>query len=161
MEEARSPAGWDTIGGMKVKVQAHVAYQTRYHVVWIPKFRKKVLVAGVKEYLEKTIQTTVIDRYPDVYIIELNVQVDHVHALVEIPPKYSVSSVVGYIKGVTSRNMRMHFEFLRHVRSICGQMDSMSVRLAMMNIRFEITFGIKISRRAVKLCLHQARYHGL
>lgn len=118
MEEARLPAGWDTIGGMKVKVQAHVAYQTRYHVVWIPKFRKKVLIAGVKEYLEKTIQTTVVDRYPDVYVIELNVQVDHVHALVEIPPKYSVSSIVGYIKGVTSRNMRTHFEFLRRAQHL-------------------------------------------
>ena len=99
---------------MDVKVQAHVAYQTRYHVVWIPKYRKKVLVAGIKEYLEHTTNTVIIDRYPDVYIIELNVQKDHVHALLEIPPKYSVSSVVGYIKGTTSRNMRMHFEFLRH-----------------------------------------------
>ncbi len=98
---------------MDVKVQAHVAYQTRYHVVWIPKYRKKVFVEGVKHYLEHTITTGVIDRYPDVYIIELNVQVDHVHALVEIPPKYSISSVVGYIKGVTSRALRMHFDYLR------------------------------------------------
>lgn len=103
---------------MEVKVQAHVAYQIRYHVVWIPKYRRKILVAGVKKYLEKTIQTTVIDRYPDVYIIELNVQKDHVHALLEISPKYSVSSVVGYIKGVTSRNMRMHFEFLRRATAL-------------------------------------------
>ena len=40
------------------------------------------------------------------------------HALIEIPPKYSVSIVVGYIKGVTSRLMRMHFEYLRHVTSL-------------------------------------------
>lgn len=103
---------------MEVKVQAHVAYQTRYHVVWIPKYRRKVLVEGVKEYLEKTIQTVIIDRYPDVYVIELNVQKDHVHALLEIPPKYSVSSVVGYIKGVTSRNLRMHFDYLRHATAL-------------------------------------------
>lgn len=103
---------------MEVKVQAHVAYQIRYHVVWIPKYRRKVLVSGVKQYLEKTIQTTVIDRYPDVYVIELNVQKDHVHALLEIPPKYSVSSVVGYIKGITSRNIRMHFEFLRRATGL-------------------------------------------
>ncbi len=77
-----------------------------------------MLVEGVKEYLEKTIQTVIIDRYPDVYIIELNVQKDHVHALLEIPPKYSVSSVVGYIKGVTSRNMRMHFEYLRRATGL-------------------------------------------
>ena len=57
-------------------------------------------------------------RLPDVYVIELNVQKDHVHALLEIPPKYSVSSVVGYIKGVTARSMRMHFEFLRRAQSL-------------------------------------------
>lgn len=44
--------------------------------------------------------------------------VDHVHALLEIPPKYSVSSVVGYVKGVTARKMRMHFPFLRHATSL-------------------------------------------
>lgn len=69
---------------MEVKVQAHVAYQTRYHVVWIPKYRRKVLVEGVKEHLGKTLQTVVIDRYPDVHVHELNVQKDHVHALLEI-----------------------------------------------------------------------------
>lgn len=103
---------------MEVKVQAHVAYQTRYHVVWIPKYRRRVLVEGVKEYLEKTTNTVIMDRYPDVYVIELNVQKDHVHALLEIPPKYSVSSVVGYIKGTTSRNMRMHFEYLRRATGL-------------------------------------------
>lgn len=103
---------------MDVKVQAHVAYQTRYHVVWIPKYRRKVLVEGVKEYLEKTANTVIMDRYPDVHVIELSVQKDHVHALLEIPPKYSVSSVVGYIKGATSRTMRMHFEYLRRATGL-------------------------------------------
>ena len=103
---------------MEVKVQAHVAYQTQYHVVWIPKYRKRVFVEGVKEYLEKTLHSVVQDRYPDVYIIELNIQIDHVHALIEIPPKYSVSAVVGYIKGVSSRNMRMHFEYLRRAHDL-------------------------------------------
>jgi putative transposase len=103
---------------MEVKVQAHVAYQTQYHIVWIPKYRRRIFVEGVKEYLEKTIQTIVSERYPDVYIVELNIQIDHVHALIEIPPKYSVSSVVGYIKGATARSMRMHFEFLRRARGL-------------------------------------------
>lgn len=101
---------------MKIKVQAHVAYQTQYHVVWIPKYRRKILVAGVKEYLEKTLYSVIEERYPDVYISELNVQDDHVHALIEIPPKYAVSTIVGYIKGATARLMRMHFEYLKHAR---------------------------------------------
>lgn len=68
--------------------------------------------------MEQTTNTVIIDRYPDVHVIELNVQKDHVHALLEIPPKHSVSSVVGYIKGVTSRTMRMHFEFLRRATGL-------------------------------------------
>lgn len=106
---------------METKVQAHVAYQALYHIVWIPKYRRKVFVDGVKEYLEKTIQTLVIDRYPDVYVQELNVRIDHVHALIEIPPKYSVSSVVGYIKGVSAKKLRMHFEYLRHGSSLWAE----------------------------------------
>ncbi len=103
---------------MQIKTQAHVAYQTQYHIVWIPKKRRKILVSGVKEYLVKTLYSAIEHRYPDVYISEINVQVDHLHALIEIPPKYSVSTVVGYLKGVSSRLMRMHFDYLQHVPSL-------------------------------------------
>jgi putative transposase len=103
---------------VKIKVQSHVAYQTQYHVVWIPKYRRKVLISGVKEYLEKVLYTSIEERYPDVYISELNIQSDHVHALIEIPPKYAVSTVVGYIKGVSSKLMRMQFPFLQHARAM-------------------------------------------
>lgn len=101
---------------MRVKVQAHVAYQTQYHIVWIPMYRRKVFVPGVQEYLRKTLYS-VVDvvegRYPDVYVSELSIQPDHLHALVEIPPKYSVSTVIGYIKGVSAKIMRMHFKYLQ------------------------------------------------
>ena len=103
---------------MDTKVQAHVAYQLRYHIVWIPKYRRKVFVKGVSEYVEKVIKTSVIDKYPDIFVHEINIQKDHVHALLEIPPKYSISSVVGYIKGISSRKLRMHFPFLQHVHSL-------------------------------------------
>jgi putative transposase len=105
---------------MDIKVQAHVAYQTQFHVVWIPKWRRGVLVSGVKEYLTKVLQTTIHDKYPDVYITELNIQPDYVHALIEIPPKYSVSTIIGYIKGVSSRLLRMHFDYLKHAPSLWG-----------------------------------------
>ena len=98
---------------MKIKTQAHVAYQTQYHVVWIPKYRHKVLVEGVKQYLEKVFYSILEERYPDVYISEMNVQVDHVHMLIEIPPKYAVSVVIGVLKGVSSRLMRREFDYLR------------------------------------------------
>lgn len=98
---------------MKIKVQAHVTYLTQYHVVWIPKYRHKILVEGVKQYLEKIFMTLLQERYPDVYISEQNIQVDHVHMLIEIPPKYAVSTVIGYLKGGSSRLMRKQFEYLK------------------------------------------------
>lgn len=97
---------------MKIKTQAHVAYQTQYHVVWIPKYRHKILVEGVKQYLEKVFYTVLEQRYPDVYINEQNIQLDHVHMLIEIPPKYAVSTVIGVLKGVSSRLMRKQFDYL-------------------------------------------------
>ncbi len=98
---------------MKIKVQAHVTYWAQYHAVWIPKRRKKVLVPGVKEYLEKVLYTSLEERYSDVYITEQNIQLDHVHLLIEIPPKYSVSSVIGYLKSTSARLLRKKFEYLK------------------------------------------------
>ena len=98
---------------MKIKVQAHVAYQTQYHAVWIPKYRHKVLIEGVKQYLERVFYSILEERYPDVYISEQNIQVDHVHMLIEIPPKYAVSTVIGVLKGTSSRLMRKEFDYLK------------------------------------------------
>lgn len=59
-----------------------------------------------------------MDKYPDVFVHEINIQKDHVHTLLEIPPKYSISSVVGYIKGISARKLRMHFPFLQHAPAL-------------------------------------------
>lgn len=101
---------------MKIKKQAHVAYQTLYHIVWIPKKRYNVLKKGVKEYLEKVMDTYLVDRYSDVHVLERNIQPDHVHVMLEIPPKYAVSKIVQGIKANTSRKMRKKFEYLRRGR---------------------------------------------
>ena len=103
---------------MRIKVQAHVAYQTQYHVVWIPKYRHKILVPGVKEYLEKVFYPVIEERYPAVYISEQNIQVDHVHMLIEIPPKYAISAVIGVLKGTSSRLMRKQFAYLQTRREM-------------------------------------------
>lgn len=98
---------------MKFQVQAHVTYKTRYHIIWIPKRRRPVLVPGVREYFEKVMDTYLFDRYSDVHCLERNVQVDHVHVLLDIPPKYSVSKIVGEIKANTSKEMRKKFAYLK------------------------------------------------
>ena len=101
---------------MQIKKQSHVAYQTAYHIVWIPKRRYKILVTGVVEYLGKVMDGYLGDRYPDVHIHERNIQKDHVHILIEIPPKYAVCKIVQDIKSNTSKEMRRKFKYLRRGR---------------------------------------------
>lgn len=98
---------------MDVRTQNHVAYRLCYHIVWIPKFRRKVLVRGVDTYFEKTLRTYLVDHYPDVILEEIKTQPDHVHIMVVIPPKYAISRVVGDMKANTSRELRQKFEYLR------------------------------------------------
>ena len=103
---------------MKTRVQAHVAYRLIYHVVWITKFRREVLVTGVAEYTDKTIRSITSDSYPDVVIEELNIRQDHIHMLAVIPPKYSISNVIRVIKSESSRKLRKEFEYLRRYDSL-------------------------------------------
>ena len=63
-------------------------------------------------YLKKTLLSILEERYPDVYLVEQNIQPDHVHLLMEIPPKYSISTVVGRLKGSSSRLLRKQFGYL-------------------------------------------------
>jgi putative transposase len=98
---------------MKTRVQSHVAYRLLYHIVWIPKYRKQILVEGVSKYCEKIIRTYLEERYPDVVVEELNVQIDHIHAMMVIPPKYAVSKIIGDVKSTSSRLMRREFLYLR------------------------------------------------
>ena len=100
---------------MKTLVQSHTAYQLLYHIVWIPKYRRKLLISGVASYLEKNMKTYLSERYPDVVIEELSIQVDHIHIMLIIPPKYSISKVVGDIKSNSSKELRKNFDYLRRV----------------------------------------------
>ena len=103
---------------MEIRVQAHAAYRLMYHVVWIPKYRQKILVKGVERYCEKVIRNYVKDRYPDIVIEELRIMEDHVHMVAIIPPKYSISSVIGGIKANSSLKMRQEFEYIRRNRAM-------------------------------------------
>ena len=87
-----------------------------YHVVWIPKRRSNLLVKDLQNYFEKTIRTVTADRYPDVLIEEIHLMKDHIHIILVIPPKYSVSNVIGDIKRDSSRELRKKFEYLRRGR---------------------------------------------
>ncbi len=81
----------------KYKKLSHVEYKCDYHIVWTPKYRYRVLFGEVKRLVEGDIRM-LCDRKSG-EVIELNVQVDHVHLVVSIPPKVSVSELMGTLKG--------------------------------------------------------------
>ena len=81
----------------KYRKQSHVVYQCTYHIVWVPKYRYRVLSGAIQELVEHDIR--VLCSWKDVEVVELNVQVDHVHLVCSIPPKLSVSEVLGLLKG--------------------------------------------------------------
>ena len=99
---------------MEIRLSGHGAYRTEYHIVWIPKYRRRILNPGVRGYLVKVLGK-VVRGMPGCEIIEENIQVDHVHLLMIIPPKYAVSDVVGKIKGITASRLRKKFEWLKKV----------------------------------------------
>ncbi|MEK6706630.1 MAG: IS200/IS605 family transposase [Bdellovibrionota bacterium] len=86
---------------------AHCRHNIKYHIVWIPKYRREVLVgkipARLKEILEEIAQTYGLK------IIAQEIMPDHVHVLVEAPPKYSPSMIVQMLKGISSRKLREEF----------------------------------------------------
>ena len=75
----------------------HTKWECKYHVVWIPKCRKKVLYGQLRKELGPVLRKLALHKESDV--VEGNLKVDHVHMVLSIPPKYSVSQVVGYVKG--------------------------------------------------------------
>ena len=76
---------------------AHTKWECKYHVVWIPKYRRKALYGELRKYLGPVLRDLAQQREASVEEGHLNL--DHVHMLVSIPPKYAVSQVVGFIKG--------------------------------------------------------------
>jgi putative transposase len=81
----------------KYRKLSHAIYHCNYHIIFVPKYRYRILEGKVKEEVEKKIRQ--VCSWYEVEIEELNIQSDHVHMLISIPPKRSVSEVMGIIKG--------------------------------------------------------------
>lgn len=75
----------------------HTKWQCKYHVVFIPKMRRKVLYGELRRYLGEVFRSLAVQK--ESRIEEGHLMPDHVHMMISIPPKYAVSQVVGYIKG--------------------------------------------------------------
>ena len=80
-----------------VESLSHTLWECKYHLVWIPKCRKKTLYGQLRKYLVSLFKDLASQR--ECEIIEGHLLPDHVHILISIPPKYAVAQVVGFIKG--------------------------------------------------------------
>ena len=96
---------------MKCKSNNGVVYSCKYHVVWCPKYRRKVLVDGVDERLKEIAQAVAEEMRFE--IIEMEVLPDHVHMLVEVDPQLGIHKAVKRIKGRSSHDLREEFPWLK------------------------------------------------
>jgi len=97
---------------METRHSGHAVYRTEYHIIWIPKYRRRILNPGIKGYLAK-ILPNVLETMPGCEILKCNIQVDHIHMIMVIPPKYAVSDVIGRMKGMTAGQIRRKFAWLK------------------------------------------------
>ena len=77
---------------------AHSLYECKYHIVFCPKYRYRILQDEVSEYVRQQIYQ-LLSQQAGVEVLELNIQADHVHLVLWIPPKYAVSEIMGFLKG--------------------------------------------------------------
>ncbi|MFE9959014.1 IS200/IS605 family transposase [Micromonospora sp. NPDC005299] len=94
-----------------LRSNSNVVFQCAFHVVWCPKYRRRVLGGRVEERLEQLIGEVVEEK--GAWLVALEVMPDHVHLLVEVDPQFGVHKLVKAIKGRTSRVLREEFPSLR------------------------------------------------
>lgn len=81
----------------RFKKLAHAVWECKYHVVWCPKYRFRILSGEVGRSIREIIRQ--LCEWKQVEILEGNVQKDHIHLVLSVPPKYSIAETIGFIKG--------------------------------------------------------------
>jgi putative transposase len=96
---------------------SHTSWECKYHVAWIPKYRRKAIYEQLRRYLGSTFRELAIQK--ESQVIEGHLRIDHVHMLISIPPKYAVAQVVGFIKGKSAIHVARNF--MGHRKNFTGQ----------------------------------------
>ena len=96
---------------MQYKSNNNIVYSCKYHIIWCPKYRRKILVNDVEKRLKQLVYATADDL--SVEIIEVETDQDHIHILAEVDPQYGVNKFVRILKGRTSRILRDEFPHLK------------------------------------------------
>lgn len=95
----------------KFKSNNNVVYSCIYHVIWCPKYRRRVLIDTIEERLKQIIQDVAIKCESEIQ--EMEVMPDHVHLVVEVDPQYGIHRLVRQMKGLSSHILRREFPQLR------------------------------------------------
>ena len=90
-----------------IKSLCHSVWDCKYHIVWIPKCRRKILYGRIRKHLGEVIRE--LARQRESQVLEGHLCPDHVHVYIAIPPKYAVAQVVGYIKGKSAIHIARTF----------------------------------------------------
>ena len=93
---------------------AHGIYYLQYHVAWVCKYRRRILNPGMCGYIRKLLPK-LLRSMPGVEIETIGFDKDHLHMMVSIPPKYSISSVMGKLKSQSASQLRKAFPWLNKV----------------------------------------------
>jgi putative transposase len=96
---------------MVLRRTSHAVYEAKYHLVWCPKYRKKVLVGAIQQRVRALFEE--IAQHFDFEIDRCEVSEDHVHILISFPPRYSVSQVVGILKSISGSKVFEEFPKIR------------------------------------------------
>lgn len=95
----------------RFRKQSHTIYECKYHLIFCPKYRRRILKDEIREYARREIEN-LLRQKEGIEIIEMNVRADHVHLIVWIPPKYTVSEIMGYLKGKPAIRIFQRYEKL-------------------------------------------------
>ena len=93
------------------RTSSHSRYDIKYHFVWVTKYRKRVLTGEVGKRLRDLVRE--VCRTHEIEILQGAVSPDHVHVLLSCPPNISPSKIMQYIKGKSSRKLRMEFKHIQ------------------------------------------------
>jgi putative transposase len=105
----------------RFKRLSHSLYECKYHIVFCPKYRYRILKEAIGEYVKQ--QVYQLWQKDQIEELELKVQPEHVHMVVSLPPKYAISEFMGYLKGKLALRMFQQYESLgrrywgRHLRA--------------------------------------------
>ena len=97
--------------------QAHVKWECKYHVVILPKYRKKALYGRLRQKVGKILRE--LCRQKDIELLEGKAMPDHVHMLLSVPPRYSIAMTVGFLKGKSA--IRIHRDLSKFKGTLFGR----------------------------------------